>query len=293
MGVPTTTAIRPGALLDRYRLERLVAAGGMASVFYATDTLTGRAVAIKIPHAANAGDRLAVDRLRREADIGRKLDHPGLATTLADSVSHPYVVMEWIDGQLLRTVLDRQGKLPVERAVRITLAICDALEYLHTRQIVHHDLKPDNVMVCADDGVKLLDFGIAGETGTNLWRRGRQGTVAGTPDYAAPERIKGRRGDARSDIYSLGTMLYEMLTGEVPFSGLDPFTAMNLRLRIDPPSCREINPAISAELERIVHTAIARDRAKRCASASELGSDLTMILAEETVGQPVESFAGF
>jgi len=294
MSLPIAAAVRSGDLLDHYRLEQLVAAGGMAYIFRATEVSTGGTVAVKIPHAGNGDDGLAVDRLRREANIAKKLNHPGIAKVLADGgANHPYLVMEWVDGELLRAILDQHLKLAIDRATRITLEICEAIEYVHSCGLAHHDLKPDNVMICADDHIKLFDFGIACETRRRIWRRSGSAPAAGTPDYTSPERIKGRPADARSDIYSVGIMLYEMLTGEVPFSGLDPSVAINLRLQIDAPLCGGIDPAIPMELQKIVHRAIARDRAKRYASAREFAVNLSEVFAQETAVQPVESFANF
>jgi eukaryotic-like serine/threonine-protein kinase len=280
MSFLTTTAMGPGDLLDHYQLEGLVATGGMASIFRATDTKTGRPVAVKVPHPGKVVDRLALERFHHEAEIGRKFDHPGLVKMLPnDGASGRYAVMEWVDGQLLREIMDEQGRLPIERAIRITLAICDAVEHIHGHGVVHRDIKPDNVLVCAEDVTKLIDFGIARETKINLWARAKLGEAMGTPGYMSPEQIKGKRGDARSDVYSVGIMLSEMLTGEVPFSGVDPVTAMNLRLLVDPPPLRELNPGVSPLLEVAVHRALARERSGRYASAREFASVLSELLA--------------
>jgi eukaryotic-like serine/threonine-protein kinase len=209
----------------------------MASIFRGTDLRTGRPVAIKIPHPEMESDPVFFDRFRREEEIGRMLDHPGVMKVLPnDDRSQFYMVMEWVDGRLLRQILNEQGKLPAERAVRIALRICEVLEYIHQRGIVHRDLKPDNIMVDDGDHVKLIDFGIAAKSGSRRLTFTKLSQVMGTAEYISPEQVKGKRGDARSDLYALGIMLYEMLTGKTPFSGDNPFLIMNDRVLNNP--CR-------------------------------------------------------
>jgi serine/threonine protein kinase len=288
------TPLRTGDLLDHYRIDDLVASSGMASIFRATDTKTNRHVAIKVPHPGKIEKGPILDRLQTEIDLGKRFDHPGLVKILANDGPGPrYAVMEWADGKLLREIIEEHGELSIERAIRITLAICEALEYVHSHGVVHRDVKPENVMVDTDDNIKLLDFGIARETRLNLWNRLIREEAMGTPGYVSPEQIKGKRADARGDIYSLGIVLFEMLTGEVPFSGLDPLTAMNMRLLVDPPPPSEINPAILLGLQRIVQCAVARDPANRYSSARKFAFDLSAALMEEREGQPLESLANF
>src|ERR1700674_5290567 len=269
------TALHPGAQLDHYRLENLVARSGMASIYRATDLQSGRPVAIKIPHPEVEADPLFYDRFKREEEIGKKLDHPGVMKVYGDDDrSRVYMVMEWVDGRLLRQILIEQKKLPIERAIRITLGICDALEYIHSKGVVHRDLKPENIMVDREDHVKLIDFGIAGSAGMRRLTFARLTQAMGTPDYISPEQVKSKRGDARSDIYALGVMLYEMLTGDVPFHGPSPFAIMNDRLMNNPVPPRELNPEISPQLQEIIYRALERNPANRYASAKEFARDL-------------------
>jgi len=221
-------SLHPGEQFDQYRIENLVARSGMASIFRATDMRDGRQVAIKIPHPEMEADPVLFDRFKREANIGQKLDHPGVMKVLAESDGRQvYLVMEWVEGHLLRKELGAAGKFPPERAIKIAVAVADALDYIHQNGVVHRDLKPENIMIDGEDRIKLIDFGIAGQVGAKRLTFAKLTQVAGTPDYISPEQVKGKRGDGRSDIYALGVMLYEMLTGKTPFPGNNPFAIMN------------------------------------------------------------------
>jgi serine/threonine-protein kinase len=182
--------------------------------------------------------------------------------------------MEWVDGRLLRDILNDEGALAPDRAVRIAIAICDALEYIHDNGIVHRDLKPENIMVDSHDQIKLLDFGIAGKSGARRITFTKLSDALGTVDYIAPEEVKGKRGDARSDIYALGVILYEMLTGQVPFQAANPFAAMNARLVTTATPVRKLNAKVKPEIEAIVTRTMERTPERRYASARELSFDL-------------------
>ena len=269
------SSLHRGDQLDHYRIESLVARSGMASIFRGVDTRTGRPVAIKLPHPEMEGDPMLFDRFNREEEIGKKLDHPGVVKVLDDEQrSQRYMVLEWVDGRLLRQILNEAKILPPERAIKIALGICDALDYIHSQGVVHRDLKPENIMVDAEDRTKLIDFGIAANAGSRRLTFAKLTEAMGTPDYISPEQVKGKRGDARSDIYTLGIMFYEMLTGKVPFTGPNPFVIMNERLINHPIPPREVNPAVTPELQEIIYRALERDPKKRYQSAHEFALDL-------------------
>jgi eukaryotic-like serine/threonine-protein kinase len=269
------TQFQAGAQLDHYRIEGVVARSGMASIFRATDLHTGRQVAIKVPHPEMEADPVLFDRFHREAEIGQKMDHHGVMKVLEDGRNGQiYMVMEWVEGQLLRQVLHEQRKFPIDRAIRITIAICDALDYIHRNGVVHRDLKPENIMIDSEDHIKLIDFGIAGQEGARRLTFSKLSQIMGTPDYISPEQVKGKRGDGRSDIYALGVMLYEMVTGKTPFQGPNQFAIMNDRLLNNPVPPREINPEISPELQEVIYRAMEREPQNRYSTANEFAWDL-------------------
>ena len=274
--------LHPGDRLDEYELEGIVATSGMATVFRGRDVRTGQQVAIKVPHPEVESDPTMFDRFRREEEIGTRIDHPGVMKVFANpNRSQVYMVMEWLDGRLLRQVLNDEKRLPVERSVKLTVGICEALEHVHAHGVVHRDLKPENIMVSDDDEIHLIDFGIAASAGARRLTFAHFSQSMGTPDYISPEQVRGKRGDARSDLYALGVMLYEMLTGTVPFTGPNPFAVMNDRLLNQPVPPRELEPSITPQLQEILYRALEREPKNRYASAREMAHDL---LHQDEVG---------
>ena len=270
-----TTTLEAGDTLDSYRLDAVAARSGMGTLFRATDLRNGRSVAVKIPHAEMEADPELLERFRREEEIGRELDHPGIVKTYAgEERSRRYLVLEWVEGRLLRAILNQEGRLPVDRAAGFTLQILDALDTMHKHGVAHRDLKPENIMVDANDRVTIIDFGIAMKADARRITHVGFSPALGTPDYISPEQVRGARGDQRSDIYALGAMLYEMLTGEPPFTGSNPLAVMNRRLLDDPAPARSLNPSISPQLEEILRRALERDPRHRYATAAEMAWEL-------------------
>jgi serine/threonine-protein kinase len=266
----------PGDCVDHYRITSEVATGGMATVFRAIDVRSGREVALKVPHVQAESDPVFFERFHREIEIGRRLDHPGVIKVLdSGNNSRLYMATEWAEGRPLRTILSEEGQLPFDRAVRIALNICSALEHAHSRGVAHRDLKPENILVDYQDRIKIIDFGIASMAGSRRLTFGKLSELMGSPDYISPEQVRGKRGDARSDIYSLGIILYEMLTGMVPFNGSNAFAIMNDRVLNAPIPPRHRNPAVTPQLQEILYRALERDPRNRYASAREFAGDLS------------------
>lgn len=266
--------IESGSLIDSYRIEAPVARSGMASIFRAIDTRDNRVVALKIPHPDMEADPILFDRFQREAAIGEKLNHPMVMRVFAgEKRSRVYMVMEWCEGRLLREILSH-GRIGHDRAVRIAINVLDALEYIHEHGVVHRDLKPENIMVDENDHVKLIDFGIAGDSGARRLTYANFTATLGTADYISPEQVKGKRGDGRSDIYAMGVILYEMLTGKLPFSGNSPMEVMNDRLLNHPVPPTVAEPRISPQMQEVLYRALERDPQNRYAHAREFAHDL-------------------
>ncbi|HTN51489.1 MAG TPA: serine/threonine-protein kinase [Anaeromyxobacter sp.] len=264
-----------GDKLDQYLLTDLLARSGMASIFKAQDEFTGATVALKVPHAQLESDVVFYERFNREETIGQKLDHPGIVRILKPrDKSRMYMAMEYVDGRSLRALMDGKHPLPTEKALDVARQVCDALVYLEGNGVVHRDIKPENVLLTPEGRVKILDFGIALSEGSRRLTWAGLSSTLGTPDYMAPEQIRGRRGDARTDVYALGMLLYEMLTANLPYESPNPRALLRAKTSDDPRPPSYYVPGFDPSLEAIIMKAIERSPRDRYGSAAELAADL-------------------
>ena len=260
----------PGQSLDQYQILDVVKRGGMATIFRACDTENGNHVALKVPYLQYESDPLFHQRFLREEQIGQRLNHHGIVKVLRPKAkSRVYFAMELIEGELLNERLRRDLRLPIATAVDFAIQIADTLVYLHQHDVVHRDLKPENVMVLPDRRIKLMDLGIALDSTLRKITWSGLSQPMGTPDYMAPEQVRGRRGDASSDLYSLGIILYEMLTGQVPFSGKNVYSIMRAKICAHAGSPRHLRSEVSLQLEETVLQALEADPRERHRSAAD------------------------
>jgi len=268
---------RAGYILDgRFVISGPISRSGMATVYQAQDLLSDKElVAVKVPHLRYESDPNFFSRFQREEEVGRKLDHPFLLKFVTvEQKSRPYLVTEYLRGCTLAHLLNETRPLPEKDALQIASLLCDALQHMHWRGVVHRDLKPGNIMICRDRTIRLMDFGIAAMADSRkITLQGFTATM-GTPEYMSPEQVKNQRGDERSDIYCLGAVLYEMLTGSVPFQDENCWVSMNNRVTGDPIAPRKLNPNLSPEAEEIVLHAMQRDPARRYQTAAAMKADL-------------------
>jgi serine/threonine-protein kinase len=271
-------------LAGRYRVQEIVGYGGMATVYHGRDSLLDRDVAIKVLNArlgASGHDREA---FLREARAAAALVHPNVVAIYDAGVyaDWPFIVMEYVPGGTLKDLLDRQGTLPPERAVAIAASMADALAYGHARGVVHADVKPGNILLDGGGRPKLVDFGIAQTAAATA---ALTQAISGTAAYVAPEQLEGQPLDGRADIYSLGTVLYQMLSGALPFEAPNPATLATRRLVSDPRPLRDLNPAIPPDLAGVVMRCLARYPDDRFGSADELAHVLRAVARGESVDE--------
>jgi serine/threonine protein kinase len=262
---------------DRFVIREAVGRSDMATVYRAEDRADGgRSVAIKVPLMKTESDPVLFARFHREERIGVTLDHPNLLKFLRVSgpKSRSYIAMEYLDGCTLAYILHLTRPLAERDSLRITAVVCEALEYLHGRGFIHRDLKPSNIMICRDCTLRVMDYGLAEELQKRRSILDSMTPLFGTPEYMAPEQVRNARNSERTDIYSLGVVLYQMLTGVLPFAGAEPWVSAQMRVTGDPAAPREINSRISPVAEEIVLHAMRRKPSERYPTAAAFEADL-------------------
>jgi serine/threonine-protein kinase len=281
----------PQVLGERYEIGGVLGRGGMAEVHRGRDLRLGREVAVKVLRHDLARDPSFQVRFRREAQAAASLNHPAIVAVYdtgedrTPTGATPYIVMEYVEGETLRDVLRREGRLTPERAMALSADICGALDFSHRNGIVHRDVKPGNVMITPQGTVKVMDFGIARAVSDSAATMTSTAAVIGTAQYLSPEQARGESVDARSDVYSMGCLVYELVTGAPPFSGDSPVAVAYQHVREDPRLPSSINPEIPGELDAILLKAMSKNPANRYQSAAEMRNDLLRALA----GQRVEA----
>jgi serine/threonine-protein kinase len=229
-----------------------------------------------VPHLEYESDPGFYSRFQREERIGLELNHPFTLkfVPIEGPRSRPYIVTEYLRGCTLEHLLKAMRPLPEKDALKIASLICSALQHMHDHGIIHRDLKPQNVMICCDGTIRIMDFGIARDTASRRITHMGSSPTMGTPDYMAPEQVRGKRSDTRTDLYNLGALLYEMLTGSLPFQDENPWAAMNARVNGDPVAPRKLNPELSAQAEEIVLRALQRNPDDRYPNAAAMQAEL-------------------
>ncbi|HEY8705369.1 MAG TPA: protein kinase [Gaiellaceae bacterium] len=268
-------------IAERYELLELVGTGGMSSVYKAHDQLLERNVALKVLHPHYGGDEEYVERFRREARAVAQLSHPNIVTVIdrGEADGHQFIVFEFIDGENLKELVNRTGPLPARRAVELAIAIAEALAFAHAHGLVHRDVKPQNVLLNGDGEAKVTDFGIARSLDVEHGMT-QTGTVLGTSNYLSPEQASGKQVTPATDVYSLGVVLYELLTAEVPFPG-ENFVAVAMKHLNEPvPDILERRPDVPVRLAAVIEHALEKDPARRFTSMSEFAAELRLCLAE-------------
>ncbi len=268
-------------IADRYELKELVGTGGMSSVYRAQDSLLERHVALKVMHEQLLSEGDHVERFRREARLAAQLSHPNIVTVIdrGEQESRQFIVFEYVEGENLKALIEREAPLPEKAAIELALQIADGLAFAHAHGLVHRDVKPHNVLLTEDGRAKVTDFGIARSIDVH---RGltQTGTVMGTSEYISPEQARGGNVDACTDIYSLGAVLYELLTGEVPFPG-DNFVSIAMRhINEPPPSVRHRRQELSPRVDAAIRRAMAKDPGDRFPSMEAFAAELRACLAE-------------
>lgn len=259
--IMTNTMLQIGDQFDQYQIQAHMAQGGMSDIYRAFDLMHRREVVIKVPDHSMIGDPAQFERFQRELEVMKTLDHPAILKGLGSGKFNrvPYLVTEFVHGESLRTLMEKSGSLPTDQVVPLIQKLADGMSYCHKNEVIHRDLKPENILITAEGQPIIMDFGLALTKDSHRVTYSNLSATMGTPDYMAPEQIEGQRGDQRTDIYALGTIMYELLAGKTPFTGDTPMATMAQHLNNTPPRLDKINPAISTQIAAIVATCLARN----------------------------------
>jgi len=268
----STTMLQIGDQFDHFQIQAHMAQGGMSDIYRAFDLVHRREVVIKIPDQSMLGDPAQFERFQRELEVMKSLDHPVILKGLGSGKYNriPYLVTEFVEGQSLRTLMESSASLPTDEAVSLIRKIADGLAYCHQNEVIHRDLKPENILITADKQPVIMDFGLALTKSSHRVTYSNLSATMGTPDYMAPEQIDGQRGDQRTDIYALGTIMYELLAGRTPFSGDTNMAIMAQHLNGTAPRLDKINLSVSPQIAAIVATCLARNPEDRYANMNAL-----------------------
>jgi serine/threonine protein kinase len=264
-----------GDQLDQFSLTEILAHSGMATIFKGVDTHNGAAVAIKVPYQQFESDVIYYGRFQREEEVLRRLHHPGIVHVITPRhKSRMYIAMEFVEGVTLRKLMQDSTPLPSDEALSYARQLADALAYMHRSGVVHRDLKPENIIVSPGGAVTLIDFGITLDLHARRLTWSGLSSGFGTPDYMAPEQVTGGRGDARSDVYSLGVIVFEMLTGALPFAGGNPYEVIRAKTSDDPEAPSRFAPGLDPAIEEIILHALERSPRDRYADGAAMLQEL-------------------
>jgi serine/threonine protein kinase len=268
----TGKMLQIGDQFDRYQIQAHMAQGGMSDIYRAFDMVNHREVVIKIPDQSMLGDPAQFERFQREMSVMSALNHPVILKGLGSGKYNriPFLVTEFVDGQSLRTLIESSAPFPPDKVIAIARKIADGMAYCHQSEVIHRDLKPENILITSADQPVIIDFGLALTKGAHRVTYSNLSATMGTPDYMAPEQIEGQRGDQRTDIYALGTIMYELLTGKMPFTGDSNMVIMAQHLNGTAPRLDRVNPSIPPQIAAIVATCLARNPTDRYADMTAL-----------------------
>ncbi len=267
-----TTMLQISDQFDHYQIRAHIARGGMSNIYRAYDLLTGNEVVLKIPDMMSIGDPAQYERFQRELEVMKTLNHPSIQKGLGSGRFNntPYLVTELVDGESMRDMVTRKAPLPPEEAIELIKKISDGLAHCHDNGIIHRDLKPENILITSEGQPVILDFGLALTKGAHRVTYANLSSTAGTPEYMSPEQVEGQRGDQRTDIYAVGIMMYELLTGSTPFSGDNNLAIMSQHLNAAIPRLDKKQPGISTQLAAIAAKCLQRDPKDRFVNMHEL-----------------------